>query len=498
MRWIALLLLTSLIAYPDSNGNPGGRLARQWREAHERAIVDEFVSLLSIPNVARNKSDMARNAALIQQMLQRRGVKSQLLEAPGAVPAVFGEIRTPGATQTVLFYVHYDGQPVEPSQWVGNRPFQPQLRDASGKNIPLGRKFDPEWRIYARSASDDKAPILSLMTALDALKSASQPLRSNIKFFFDGEEEAGSPNIAAILRAHQDKLGADVWIFCDGPVHQSRRQQIVFGVRGTTGLNLTIYGPKRELHSGHYGNWAPNPVMSLARIMTTMRDEDGRILIGGFYDDVEPLSEVEKRAIAAMPNVEEELRQELALGRLEGNGKRLEELIALPALNFRGISAAGVGAQSRNVIPERATVSIDVRLVRGMDHKRALDKITAHVSRQGCFVVTEEPDAATRAAHPKVCRIEARESGYNAVRADMDTPIARKVIDAVKSAHGDVILAPTAGGSLPIAPIFETMRAPVIIVPIANHDNNQHGHNENLRLQNLWDGMETMAALLLM
>ncbi|MBI4909236.1 MAG: M20/M25/M40 family metallo-hydrolase [Acidobacteria bacterium] len=497
MRWLALFLITTQYAFPDSVSNNGVRIARQWRESHERQIVDEFVSLLSLPNIARNRADMAQNAASIRGMLEKRGIPTQLLEAPGAVPAVFGEVRTPGATQTVMLYAHYDGQPVEPSQWI-TPPFRPQLRDAAGKPVPLAAKLDPEHRIYARSASDDKAPIVAFMTALDALRNARQPLRSNIKFFFDGEEEAGSPNIGAILNAHKQKLAADFWIFCDGPVHQSRRQQVVFGVRGTTGFNLTILGPKRELHSGHYGNWAANPVLSLAHLMTTMRDESGRILIDGFYDDVEPLSESEKRAIAAMPDIGAGLQQELALGRLEGNGKRLEELIALPALNFRGISAAGVGPQSRNVIPERATVSVDIRLVRGMDHRRAIDKVRRHLKKQGCHVVTSDPDPATRAAHPKVCLLESRESGYNAVRASMDSPIGAKVIDAVRSAHSDLILTPTMGGSLPISPIAEIMRTPIIIVPIANHDNNQHGHNENIRLQNLWDGIETMAALLLL
>jgi acetylornithine deacetylase/succinyl-diaminopimelate desuccinylase-like protein len=271
---------------------------------------------------------------------------------------------------------------------------------------------------------------------------------------------------------------------------------VVFGVRGSAGLQITVYGPKKELHSGHYGNWAPNPAMMLARLLASMRDDDGKVLIPGFYDDVEPLSDAEKQALAAVPNLEAQLKAEMGLGRSEGAGRRLEELINLPALNIQGISSANVGAQSRNVIPASASASLGVRLVKGMDHRRTLEKVIDHIRKQGYHVVTGDPDDAARAQHAKICRISGRDGGYNAVRAPMDSPVAKKIIDAVKSARGEVILMPTLGGSLPVAPIADTMKAPVVIVPIANHDNNQHAHNENLRIQNLWDGIETMAALM--
>lgn len=398
MRFPGLLLFPILLGAQDAS--QAARAARQWRESHQQAILSEFLELLSIPNVARNLDDMRRNASYIRRMMEKRGIKTELLEVPNSPAAIYGEMLTPGARQTVMFYVHYDGQPVEPSQWSVTQPFQPLVRDG---------------RIYARSASDDKAPVLSLMTALDAFRNAGIALRSNIKFFLDGEEEAGSPHLNSILSGHKDKLAADVWIFCDGPVHQTRRQQVVFGVRGSTGLNITVYGPRCELHSGHYGNWAPNPVVMLAHLIAGMRDEDGRIKINGFYDDVEPLSESERKAIAAMPDIEAGLREELLLGRTEGGGKRLEELITLPALNVRGIEAAGVGSQSRNVVPATATVSIDIRLVKGMDHRRALDKLVEHIRRQGYHVVTTEPDEATRLKYPKVCKVAVREQGYNAV-----------------------------------------------------------------------------------
>jgi acetylornithine deacetylase/succinyl-diaminopimelate desuccinylase-like protein len=497
------LLLALLAILCAGAGAPSA--ARRHRQDNERAIIDEFIALLSIPNVARDLGDMRRNAGHIEKMFARRGVRTRRLEVPGAPPALYGEIVVPGARQTVLFYAHYDGQPVEPRSWVGHAPFRPLLRDGplegGGKPIALpapGRRFGPEWRLYARSASDDKAPIMAWMVALDALRAARIPLRSNIKFLLDGEEEVGSPHLEQILRRHRDLLRADVWIFCDGPVHQSRRQQIAFGARGTVGFELEVYGARRELHSGHYGNWAPNPAAMLARLLASMRDDDGRVLVRGFYSDVAPLDRRERQALADAPRHDHVLKRELWLARTEGGGKRLEELVNLPALNIRGLSAGGVGEQARNAIPGSAKASIELRLVEGMDHRRTLDRVVAHIRAQGYHVVESEPDAATRMKHPRLARIE-RDTGYDAVRAPMDLPVARKVVRAVESARGGgVIRMPTLGGSLPLDPIDRVLRAPVIIVPIVNHDNNQHAHNENIRIRNLWDGIETMAALLAM
>lgn len=500
MRMLVLLLFANILAYSDQ-GNVAVQAARIWRLTNERSIIDQYMQLLALPNVASNLDDMRRNAEAIRKMMEARRIRTELIQLDGSPPLIFGEIATPGATQTIVFYVHYDGQPVDASQWTGSKPFEPVLRDgpleSGGKIIPLpADQFQPEWRIYGRSASDDKAPIIALLAALDGLRAANVPLRSNIKFVLDGEEEAGSPHLASFIRGMQGRLAGDVWVFCDGPVHQTRKQQVVFGVRGSTALQLTVYGPKKELHSGHYGNWAPNPALMLARLIASMRDDDGKVLIPGFYDDVEPLSDGEKQALAGVPDLEAQLKKELGLARTEGAGKRLEEMINLPALNIQGLSSANVGAQSRNVIPSSASASIGIRLVKGMDHRRTVEKVIEHIRKQGYHIIDREPDDALRAQYPKLCRISGREGGYNAVRAPMDLPIAKKVVEAVKSARGEVILMPTLGGSLPIAPIAETMKAPVVIVPIANHDNNQHAHNENLRIQNLWDGIETLAALL--
>jgi acetylornithine deacetylase/succinyl-diaminopimelate desuccinylase-like protein len=482
--------------------NTAALAARQWRENHERAIIDEFFSLLSLPNIARDKIGIQKNADVIKGMLEKRGIPSKLVSVPGSNPVVFGEIKTPGATRTIVFYAHYDGQPLDPGEW-STPPFQPVLRNGKVENkaavIPLpepGTSFDPEWRIYARSSGDDKAPIIAILTALDAIRAAGLQMKSSIKFAFEGEEEAGSPNFAKILAANKELFSGNVWLNCDGPIHQTRRQLLVFGARGNSVVDITVYGARIELHSGHYGNWAPNPAMMLAKLLASMKDDSGRVLIDHFYDGIEPLSEIEKMAIAETPVVDEELMREFWLGSTENAPKHLAELIMLPSLNIRGMSSSRTGLQASNVIPASATATVDMRLVKGMDPTQTANRLIDHVRRQGYFVVESEPDESVRRAHPKVALI-VRSQSERAYRTSMDIPVSQEVIRTTESARGSTIKMPSSGATSPDA-AGEVLGIPNIGVPIANHDDNQHSFNENLRIQNLWDGIELMAALLTM
>ncbi|MEK6285165.1 MAG: M20/M25/M40 family metallo-hydrolase [Acidobacteriota bacterium] len=477
--------------------------AREYRKAHEAEIIAELTDLLSIPNVASDTVNIRRNAARLIEMMSRRGIEARLLEGKGS-PAIFGELKTPGATRTVGIYAHYDGQPVEPSKWSSD-PFKPTLRDkpleAGGRNIPFPRadeKFDPEWRIYARSASDDKAPIIAMLTALDALKASNANPTSNLKFLLDGEEEAGSPHLGDIVNRNAQLLGADVWICADGPVHQSRRQQLYFGVRGIVKVDITVYGANRALHSGHYGNWSPNPGMRLAKLLASMKDDNGRVLVEGFYDGAVPLGAEEKKALKEMPGTDADLMREYGLAATDGGGRSLGELINEPSLNIDGLRSEDVGRQSRTIIPAEATATVDLRLVKGIEPRRQVDRLIAHIKKQGYFVVGEEPNAETRLKHPLIARV-ASEEGYPAVRTPMNLPIVKQIINAVERAIGrQPVMLPTMGGSGPLWAIDVTTKAPQVGVPIVNHDNNQHSSNENLRIQNLWDGIEIFAALLTM
>lgn len=480
---------------------PTAQKVREYRRAHEHAIMDELRAFLSIPNTAGDTVNIRRNADKLRAMLEARGVKVQLLPIEGRGPVVYGELPAPGATRTVIFYCHYDGQPTDPGRWMETKPWAPALRTgsiaAAGKLIPFpaaGTAFEENWRIYARSASDDKSPIVAILSALDALGANGIPLAANLKFIFDGEEEDGSPNLQKTLMAHRELLKADVLINADGPVHQSGRALIDFGNRGVMGLEISVYGPARGLHSGHYGNWAPNPAMRLAQLLASMKDDDGRVLIAGFYDDVTPLSEREKRAVADMPHNDAELKRELLLGSTDGSGKRLVEMINLPSLNIRGIRSGYVGAQAQNLVPAEATVSLDVRLVKDVDPQKQFDRIVAHIKKQGYAVVDRDATPEERLQSPRVAKV-VYEGGYKTQRTSMDLPVAVALIRAVEGAVGPVVKMPTSGGSSPMF-IFGDLGLPVIGVPMVNHDNNQHTENENLRIGNLWRGMEIYAAIM--
>ncbi len=490
-------------AQTSTPANPASQAARRWRQQHERAIVDEFVSLLSIPNIASDRPNIQRNAETIARMMEKRGIAAKLVSVPGGNPIVFGEIKTPGATRTIALYAHYDGQPLDPKEWA-TPPFTPTLRDKQlerdGQVIALpgeGKPFNPEWRLYARGAADDKAPIIAMLTAVDAIRAAGLQTKSNIKFAFEGEEEANSVNLEKTLAANKQLFAADLWLMCDGPVHQTRRQLIAFGARGGIRVDVTVYGARGELHSGHYGNWAPNPALLLARLLVSMKDENGRVLVDHFYDDVEPLSDTEKHAVAEAPDIDADLMREFWLGSTEGGGKKLTELITLPSLNIRGMASSRIGAQASNVIPASASVTMDVRLVKGMDPRTTAQRVTDHIRKQGFFVVDQEPSSDIRMAHPKVARVVV--SGAEAAtRTPMDLPISQEVIRVVESARGPAVKLPNMGGGLPLTSVERPLGTRTIVIPIGNHDNNQHSYNENLRLQNLWDGIELMAALITM
>ena len=478
---------------------------RDYRRAHEHQILSEFTRLLGIPNVASDRENIRRNAQFIVEMMQRRGLNPQLLEAKtnDVPPAVFGEWKAPGATHAIVLYAHYDGQPVDAKQWTASPPFQPTWRSAAfesgGKivTLPDNGEINPEWRLYARAASDDKAGVMAILTGFDALRAQDITPSLNIKFIFEGEEEAGSPHLGEIIDLHKDLLTADAWIICDGPVHQSGRKQVVFGVRGDQNVDVTVYGAKRPLHSGHYGNWAPNPAMLLARLLASMKDDTGRVTIAGWYDGVEPIGDAERRAIAEAPAYDDELRSQLGLARTEGNGRSLLELINQPSLNINGISSGDVGALARNVIPTTATAVLDLRLVKGNDHQRQAQRLIDHIRKQGFFVIDHDPTDAERKQHALIAKVIARSGGYNAERTRMDLPISIAVTAAVQSTSKDpIVKLPTSGGSLPLSIITDHLRTVTMTVPIANYDNNQHAENENLRLQNLWDGIEIWAAVM--
>jgi acetylornithine deacetylase/succinyl-diaminopimelate desuccinylase-like protein len=505
LRPAAVAAVAVLAAAPRATPAEKAKPLRERVAAHVRErqadLLREYVELLALPNVAQDAPNIARNAAHIVALLERRGVQARLVDGEGGPPVVYGELSV-GAPRTVVLYAHYDGQPVEPERW-STPPWSPVLRDGplrpGARTIDLASlraPIDGEWRVFARSASDDKAPILAIAAALDALRVLKLRPSVNLKLLFEGEEEAGSPHLAAVLARNRELLRADAWLLCDGPVHQSRRMQVVFGVRGVTGLELTVYGPARALHSGHYGNWAPNPAVTLAHLVAGLRDPDGRIAVAGFYDDVRPLTAAERTALAAIPDADGELRRELALATTEAGGARLAERLMLPALNVRGLSSGAVAERAQNAIPTEARASIDFRLVPDQTPSKVRERVEAHLRAQGFTLVEHEPSLEERRLRPNLVRVE-WELGYPAARTALDLPFSRRLLSVVGGETEEPVIAlPTLGGSVPMHLFVETFRVPVVGLPIVNHDNSQHAPDENLRLQNLWDGIATFAEVI--
>jgi acetylornithine deacetylase/succinyl-diaminopimelate desuccinylase-like protein len=498
--WCLGLGLLALAASARAASGPGDSLD-SYLARHAPSIVEEFVSLLSIPNLSSDASGIRANAEAVKALLERRAVRVRLLEGGDGPPLVYGEKVEPGVRRTVLFYAHYDGQPVHPERWASD-PWKPVLRDGrleDGGEVVAPEAVRPsagsDFRLYARSVADDKAPIMALAAALDFLRSDARPLSVNVKFLFEGEEEAGSPHLRSLLEEYKDLLRSDALFICDGPVDQSGRMQLTFGARGTLGLEMTVYGPNHPLHSGHYGNWAPNPAALLANLLAGLRDDDGRVLVQGFYDRVRPISDEDRKAIRDLPDSDGRLRREYGLAWTESSNARLAERILRPALNLRGLESGAVGAGAANAIPPQARASIDFRLVPDQSPEEVKRLVEAHIRARGFHPVAGEPRPEDRLATPRLIRLQ-WEDGYPPYRLSLDDPFGRAAARTLAGALPEPPLRlPALGGSVPMKMFADILDLPVLGLPIANYDNNQHGPNENLRLRNLWDGIALFAAL---
>lgn len=496
---LALLLCWSLAAAAADSVDAAQEAARRHVAAHEAAIVEELRALVALPNVADNHDDIRTNAKALITMLEKRGIAARILETPGAPVSVFGDLPTPGATKTLLFYAHFDGQPVGPPERWATPAFEPTLR--AGKledKAPIVAWADAKyplpdgWRIYARASSDDKGPIVAMLAAIDALRAAKIPLSVNLKFFLEGEEEAGSPNLARTLAAHRELLRSDLWVFGDGPIDPRGLPRLALGVRGITTFRLTAYGPATSLHSGHYGNVAPNPAAQIAGLIASMRAPDSAITIAGLEI---PAPSAAQLALAGEAFDTPGMLANAGIGATE-SGLDYGASILRPSLNVTQLQYGGTGAQ-RNAIDPEASAGFDLRLTPGMRVADAQAAIEAHVRAQGYVLLDAPPTAAERLAHPRLARIEWGQDGYAAAMSPPDEPAVARTIAVMRAATDDSVrIAPLMGGSLPISSIGEVLGTPFVIAPIVNADNSQHAPNENLRMKEFRQGISLYAALL--
>ncbi len=413
----------------------------------------------------------------------------------------------PAGASTVLFYIHYDGQPVIPEQWAQKSPFEPVVkkRNASGEWQPVTREelfarpLDPELRIFARSASDDKAPIMMFLTAIDLLRSRGQAPALNIKVILDGEEEISSPSLAAMVQANQALFAADAFVILDGPVHDSGRPTLAFGNRGITQATLTVYGPRNPLHSGHFGNYAPNPALRLARLLASMKDENGRVLIPGYYDGVK-LTAADREVLAATGDDETALRKRLGIARAEKVGSNYQEALQYPSLNVRGMASAAVGEKVANIVPSEAVAELDLRTTPETDGRHLFELVKRHIEQQGYHLVDGAPTDDDRARYDKLATFRLGEV-QGATRSPMDSPVGRWAVAALRSPtspdpRAEPVRIRMMGGTVPTDVLVAALHLPFVLVPTVNGDNNQHARNENLRVGNFITGTETIYSLL--
>lgn len=497
----ALALLLTTPAGPAVAQHLSRAEIDRYAEAQARPAITLFRDYLRIPNDAHRPADIRRLVDWLARAFRERGFRTRELRTAGS-PLLFAERRFAGARRTVLVYLQADGQPVDPSAWEQDDPYEPVLKErAPGggwRAIPWDRldaTRDPEWRIFARSASDSKGPNVQFLAAIDAMLAAGFEPDVNLKVVVDTEEEMGSPNLAAAVERFRDVLAADMMVILDGPPHISERPTLKFGARGIATVTLTAYGPRVPLHSGHYGNYAPNPAFRLAQILASMKDEHGRVTIPDFYDGV-TLDRETREILARVPDDEPAIRRALGIGTIDSVAPTLQQAVQYPSLNIRGLASGWVGEQSRTIVPATATAEIDVRLVLESDAPRLLQSIRRHVEGLGYHVLDRPPTDAERSTHPRVISFTS-DISYPAFRTDFDSEPGRWLSRALDRLYGEEpIKIRTSGGSIPIAPFVNTLNVPAVSVPTVNPDNNQHSPNENIRLGTFLEGIRVILAVL--
>jgi acetylornithine deacetylase/succinyl-diaminopimelate desuccinylase-like protein len=472
---------------------------REWRAAHERQILTELIQLVSLPSIASNKADILKNAEALTAMFQKRGFSVKRIVTPGS-PVLVAERVAAKPAGTLTFYMHYDGQPTEAKDWTMGQPFVPAAFKGSEKiDLFAGNgPVDPDARIYARAVADDKGPIIAFLSAVDGLLDAKVTLPWTLRVVLDGEEEAGSPNFEAAMTANAASVRADLAVIVDSPRHASNLPTVFYGSRGLAGAEITIYGATGDLHSGNYGNFVPDPAMALAKLLASMKDDRGNVVIKNFYDGVVPLTAIERRAIDEIPNVDQKLLEQFGVAQSEHPESRIELQHNRPTLSVVGLSSGTVGAGARNAISASATGRVEIRLVNGLDEKTQTERLLAHIREQGYHIVSAPPDMAARRKYSKIARVTAQGGGFPIGKGSMEDPRTQMAANAIRALDQRLVQMPTIGGSLPFSTFASALSLPTIGLAVVNFDNNQHAVNENLRVGHLWEAIDIFAALITM
>ena len=456
--------------------------------------------LLSIPNDAFYPDDIEKNVLWCEDAFGKRSFTTKRIPTE-TVPLLLAERKHKNSKKTVLIYLQIDGQPVDSTRWFQESPYEPTLKKKNSNGqwdaLPWEdiSNYEDDWRVFARSASDAKGPVAMFLTALDAAAEANITPNYNIKVIMDFEEELGSPRLPQAVTDNAALLKADMLIIYDGPRHITNKPTLTFGARGIATITLTTYGPVVPQHSGHFGNYAPNPALRLSKLLASMKDDEGRVTIPGFYDGIEIDAETEK-ILKAVPDDEVQIKNRLEIADADKVGSYYQEAIQYPSLNIRGMQSGWIDEKVRTIIPGWARAEIDVRLVLESDPERLLNLVKEYIEDQGYFVIDREPTKEERLTHKKIATFTS-EISYQSFRTSFDSEVGLWLRSALKNAFGEEpIMIRMSGGSIPISPFVTTLGIPAVTVPTVNRDNNQHSPNENIRLGNYREGIKTMLAIL--
>jgi acetylornithine deacetylase/succinyl-diaminopimelate desuccinylase-like protein len=462
--------------------------------------IIELRDFVSIPNDALEHADINRNLTWLTKKFNERGFNSTVLPTEGE-SLFFAALPMEDNKPTILFYMHLDGQSVDPSKWDQPNPYEVVLKSKDGDTWKtqafdsLANNLNYDWRLFGRSTSDDKGPIVMLLNTIDLLKKNNVTIPFNVKVILDSEEEKSSKPLPKAVKEYRDLLKADFLVINDGPVHVSGKPTVVYGCRGITTLTLTTYGPIKPQHSGHYGNYAPNPGFQLAQILAGMKDSNGKVLIDGYYDGIS-LDEATLVVLKSVPDDAKIINTNLAIKTPETVGSFYQESLQYPSLNIRGLGSGWVGEKARTIVPGSATAEIDMRLVPESDGNRLKGLVKKHIQNQGFFVTDKIPTKEERMAHDKIITIT-EGSVTNAFRTDLDNPYGEFLVKTLNDKFGeDVVQIRIMGGTVPIAPFINELKIPAFIVPMVNPDNNQHSPNENLKIGQIAYGIKTFYGIL--
>ena len=476
-------------------------------EVFEQAInnLDEFIEFLSYPNDANYKSDIYKLMDWTENKFKSLDFKINRLDTE-TIPLMLASKHISDDYKTVLIYMHLDGQPVDLSKWNQENPFIPVYKLKEDEKfvdydsnkiatIDYETLEEKDIRIFARASSDAKGPVMMLIQAMKFMNSKNIDNKFNLKLIMDFEEEKGSPSLPDAVKKHSTILKSDALLIFDGPQHESDLPTLNFGNRGISSITLKTYGPVVPQHSGHFGNYAPNPVFRMSNILSSMKDENGIVKIKGYYDGI-TISDQVKKYLDNVPDNEDSMLNKMQFKKPESVGSSYQEAIQFPSLNVRGIRAGWVEDEVRTIVPSECIAEIDVRLVIESDGYRLHDLIKKHIEDLGYVVLDHEPSKEERMKYEKIVKFNSTVS-YPAFRTDIDSDLGNWLSETLTRTFGvEPVLRRTSGGSVPISPFVNVLNIPAVGVPTVNKDNNQHSPNENIKLINYIKGIESFVGIL--